>query len=155
MKDVNSVTLVGRLTRDPELRATQSGTSVCTLRVAFSTSRKNASGAWEDKPNYVDVTVWGSQGETCAQHLSKGRQVAILGRLEWREWEDSNSGAKRQAIDITAEQVQFLGSRDSDGSGDGGSRFTPQSDIPASQDPAADFAPEPSPAGGADDDIPF
>ena len=107
--NINRVVLTGNLTRDPELRTTPSGTSVCGLRIACNTRRKDASGQWVDKPNYFDVTVWGAQGENCAQYLSKGRPVAVDGRLEWREWEDKE-GNKRQAVDIIADSVQFLGS---------------------------------------------
>jgi single-strand DNA-binding protein len=106
MSDINSVTLVGRLTADPELRALPSGSSVCKLRLASSTSHKQGD-EWVDLPNYFDVTVWNGQGEAAAKHLSKGRAVAINGRLEWREWE-AQDGTKRQAIQIVADQVQFL-----------------------------------------------
>ena len=148
--NINRVVLTGNLTRDPELRSLPSGTSVCSLRVACNTRRKDASGDWVDKPNYFDVTVWGAQGENCAQYLSKGRPVAIDGRLEWREWEDKD-GNKRQSIDIIADSVQFLGSRGDAENGGGGGRFTPQSDVPAD---TADFEPAPT-GGGSDDDIPF
>jgi single-strand DNA-binding protein len=148
--NINRVVLTGNLTRDPELRSTQSGTPVCGLRIACNTRRKDASGQWVDKPNYFDVTVWGAQGENCAQYLSKGRPVAVDGRLEWREWEDQQ-GNKRQAVDIIADSVQFLGSPAGDG-GSGGGRFTPQSDVPAD---TADFKAAPVGAGQSDDDIPF
>jgi single-strand DNA-binding protein len=147
--NINRVVLTGNLTRDPELRSTPSGTSVCSLRVACNTRRKDSSGNWVDKPNYFDVTVWGAQGENCAQYLAKGRPVAVDGRLEWREWDDQN-GNKRQAVDIIADSVQFLGGRE-DGGGGNGSRFTPQADVPAD---TADFQPAPM-GGGSDDDIPF
>src|SRR3712207_4368564 len=147
--NINRVIITGNLTRDPELRSTGGGTSVCSLRVACNTRRKDpATGEWADKPNYFDVTVWGMQGENCAQYLSKGRPVAIDGRLEWREWQDKE-GNKRQSVDIIADSVQFLGSRD--GSENGG-RFTPQSDVPAD---TGDFQTAPVGAGGTDDDIPF
>ena len=148
--NINRVVLTGNLTRDPELRNTPSGTSVCGLRIACNTRRKDGSGQWVDKPNYFDVTVWGAQGENCAQYLQKGRPIAVDGRLEWREWEDKE-GNKRQAVDIIADSVQFLGSRDGDGNGNGG-RFTPQSDVPAD---TADFKAAPVGAGQSDDDIPF
>jgi len=147
--NINRVVLTGNLTHDPELRSTSGGTPVCSLRIACNTRRKDASGNWVDKPNYFDVTVWGAQGENCAQYLSKGRPVAIDGRLEWREWQDKESGQKRQAVDIIADSVQFLGSREG---GENGGRFTPQSDVPAD---TADFAQAPVAAGGSDDDIPF
>jgi single-strand DNA-binding protein len=148
---INRVVLTGNLTRDPELRSTGSGTPVCSLRLACNTRRKDASGEWVDKPNYFDITVWGAQGENCAQYLSKGRPVAVDGRLEWREWEDKDSGKKRQAVDIIADSVQFLGSRDSAENG-GSGQFKPQSDVPAD---TADFDKAPAGAGTSDDDIPF
>src|SRR5947199_8406091 len=151
--NINRVVLTGNLTRDPELRSTPSGTSVCSLRVACNTRRKDASGEWVDKPNFFDVTVWGAQGENCATYLSKGRPVAIDGRLEWREWQDKE-GNKRQSVDIIADNVQFLSSPDGFNGGGGGNGFTPQSDVPVSTD---DFAPAPVGGGSApaDDDIPF
>jgi single-strand DNA-binding protein len=151
--NINRVIITGNLTADPELRSLPSGTSVCKLRVACNTRRKdNSTGEWVDKPNYFDVTVWGAQGENCARYLSKGRGVAVDGRLEWREWE-TQDGNKRQSIDIIADTVQFLsGPRDDAG---GGQSFTPRSDIPVD---TGDFAPAPvggSPSPASDDDIPF
>src|SRR5687767_9860058 len=132
--NINSVVVTGNLTRDPELRQLQSGTSVCKMRIAVNTRRKGQDGNWEDKPNYFDVTVWGAQGENCATYLSKGRPVAISGRLDWREWEQD--GNKRQAVQIVADTVQFLGSRDgapSGGNSNGGAApaATGGSDLPA------------------------
>jgi single-strand DNA-binding protein len=144
--NINRVVMTGNLTRDPELRSTPSGMSVCSLRIACNTRRKDGSGNWVDKPNYFDVTVWGAQGENCANYLSKGRPVALDGRLEWREYEDQ-SGNKRQAVDIIADSVQFLGSREG---AENGGRFTPQTDVPAD---TGDFAR--ATAATTDDDIPF
>src|SRR5207247_7766431 len=156
--NINRVVMTGNLTRDPELRTTPGGTSVCSLRIACNTRRKDASGEWVDKPNYFDVTVWGAQGENCARYLSKGRPVAIDGRLEWREWE-TEGGGKRQAIDIIADAVQFLGGRDENaGGGQSGGGFTPRSDIPID---TSDYAAAPAGGNGgstpatAEDDIPF
>ncbi len=146
--NINRVIVTGNLTRDPELRSTAGGTSVCSLRVAVNSRRKDESGQWVDKPNYFDVTVWGAQGENCAQYLSKGRPVAIDGRLNWREWE-SQEGGKRQSVDIIADSVQFLGSREGGGQTNG----APESDIQAD---TSDFDPVGvSSGGGSDDDIPF
>ena len=103
--NINRVVLTGNLTRDPELRATTNGTSVCSMRIASNTRRKSGND-WVDKPNYFNVTVWGAQGENCARFLSKGRPVAVDGRLEWREWTQDDS--KREAIEIVADAVQFL-----------------------------------------------
>jgi len=110
MANINRVVLTGNLTADPELRSLPSGATLCRLRIACNTRRRNAqTGEWEDKPNYFNVTVWGGQAESAARYLAKGRPVAIDGRLEWREWQ-AEDGSKRQTIDIIAEHVQFLGS---------------------------------------------
>jgi single-strand DNA-binding protein len=128
MNNINRVVLTGNLTRDPELRSLPSGTAVCSLRVACNTRRKSSDGEWVDKPNFFDVTVWGGQGESVARYLSKGRPVAVDGRLEWREWE-AQDGTKRQAVDIIADSVQFLGNGNGNGSGasseEGGSEAVP------------------------------
>jgi single-strand DNA-binding protein len=150
--------ITGNLTKDPELRHTGGGTAVCELRVAVNSRRKNGqTGEWEDKPNFFDVTVWGAQGENCANYLSKGRPVAIEGRLDWREWEAKEGGGKRQAVQIIANTVQFLGSRDGGsgggGNGNGGGGFTPTSDVPAD---TSDFEGAAVGGGGnSEDDIPF
>jgi single-strand DNA-binding protein len=152
--NINRVVLTGNLTRDPELRNTPSGTSVCSLRLAVNTSRKDAQGQWVDKPNYFDITVWGRQGETVAQYCAKGRPIAVDGRLEWREFTDKD-GNNRQAVEIVADSIQFLGGRDDagNGNGGGGNRFAQQSDVPAD---TGDFQPAGAGASGAaDDDIPF
>jgi single-strand DNA-binding protein len=139
--------LTCRLTRDPEVRHTPSGTAVCSMRVAWTTSRKSAdSGEWEDKSNFIDVTVWGRQAETCGEHLSKGRRIGIDGRLEWREWE-AQDGSKRQAYEIVAEGIVFLDYADKDGQ---------QSMHPSQQAAAEDHdSYVPAGAGNVDDDIPF
>ena len=145
MANINSVMLVGNLTRDPELRHTPSGTAVCSLRLAVNTRRKDqATGEWTEKPNYFDITVWGQQGENCAQYLAKGRQVGVQGRLEWREW-DAQDGTKRQAVEVIADSVQFLGSR-----GEGEAGGSPQFVTQGAGQSKDDFAASP-----ADDDIPF
>ena len=146
MANINRVVLVGNLTKDPELRHTPGGTAVCSLRLAVNSRQKDAStGEWVEKPNYFDITVWDKQGENCAQYLSKGRPVAVDGRLDWREWE-AQDGSKRQSVEIVADNVQFLGGRGDDGAG-GGQQFVPSGAAQASSD---DF-----PAAAADDDIPF
>jgi single-strand DNA-binding protein len=154
MENVNVVVITGNLTRDPELRSTGGGTSVCEMRVAVNTRRKDAqSGQWYDKPNYFDVVVFGARGESCAEWLAKGRPVAVDGRLDWREWDAKDGSGKRQAVQIIANTVQFLGSKES---GPGGSeqardRF-PRSDVPAD---VSDFDPQPVGTGAQEEDIPF
>ena len=148
MANINRVVLVGNLTKDPELRHTPSGTSVCKLRVAVNSRTKDAQGNWGDKPNYFDVTVWGNQAESCSQFLSKGRPIGVDGRLDWREWE-AQDGSKRQAVEIIAESVQFLGGRE--GGGEGGERQFVPANAGAGSGAGADFGQ----GAGADDDIPF
>jgi single-strand DNA-binding protein len=145
---INRVVVSGNLTRDPEIRSLASGNTVCSLRVACNGRRRNQSTQqWEDVPNYFDVTVWGAQGENCGRYLSKGRGIAVDGRLQWREWTD-NDGNKRQAVDIVAETVQFLGG----GNGDVGNGAEPSSSAPGTPVDSGDFDRSPV---GTDDDIPF
>jgi single-strand DNA-binding protein len=148
--NINRVILTGNLTADPELSTLPSGTSVCRLRLAVNRRYKDqASGEWTEKPNYFDIKVWGAQGENCANYLSKGRPVAVDGRLEWSEWE-SQDGSKRSKVEVVADTVQFLGSR-GDAGEPGGGGFRQTAELKAE--------PVEAMAGGggaaADDDIPF
>jgi single-strand DNA-binding protein len=160
--NINRVTITGNLTRDPELRSLPSGTAVCELGVAVNHRRKDQTDQWVDEPNYFNVVVFGAQGQNCAQYLSKGRPVAVDGRLRWSSWEDKNGGGKRSKVEIVANVVQFLGSREDAKSADdqalppppSNQGFAATSDVPAD---TSDFGdPVGAPAGGADnDDIPF
>ena len=160
---VNVVVLVGNLTRDPELRATPGGTSVCRLGLAVNERSKDATtGEWGERPNYFDIDVFGAMGENCAQYLTKGRQVAIEGRLRWRSWE-SQEGQKRSAVSIVASNVQFIGPRDAGGGSHGGGQsggYSANAGGGGSAASGAPFARGTEPAQGdyaesADDDIPF
>jgi len=126
--EINSVALSGGLTRDPELRWTSAGTSVCKLRIANTTRRKDSVGEWVDKPNYFDVSVWRGLGEWIAQNLRKGDRVVVSGRIEWREWDDKD-GNNRQSYDVIAESVVSI---PKDGSG-GESDRTAVTEAPADQ----------------------
>src|ERR1700692_302581 len=106
---INRVVLVGRLTRDPELRALPSGTSVCSLRIACNSSRRDTDGDFKERPNFFDVSVYGASGESVESYMRKGSRVGIDGRLEWREWETADQ-QKRQAVSVVADTVQFLDS---------------------------------------------
>lgn len=144
--DINRVTLVGRLTRDPELRHLPSGSPVLQLGLAVNGRQKDEMGNWVDKPNFFDVKVFGNQAEMLSQHLTKGRRVGIDGRLDWSSWE-AQDGSKRSKVEVVAFQVQFLDSR-GEGGGDSGERqYVPASDVAAD---TSDFRPSSS-----DDDIPF
>jgi single-strand DNA-binding protein len=103
---INRVVLVGRLTREAELRALPSGASVCSLRLACNSSRREPDGSYSERPNFFDVSVYGPAAENVARYTDRGHRVGIDGRLEWREWE--SDGHKRQAVSIVADTVQFL-----------------------------------------------
>jgi single-strand DNA-binding protein len=144
-RSINRVVLVGNLTRDPESR--QAGaTTVCTLRLAVNDQVKDqSSGQWVDRPNYFDVDVFGAQGELCVKYLAKGRQVAVEGKLRWREWE-TQEGQKRSAVSVVADNIQFIGPRE------GGGQREPAA-TPAAPKFAA--APDVAESDFGDDDIPF
>ncbi|WP_320670190.1 single-stranded DNA-binding protein [Patulibacter defluvii] len=150
---INRVTIVGNLTRDPELRGLPSGGSVCSLRVAVNGRRRDQAGQWVDEPNFFNVTIFGNSADNAARFLSKGRQVAVDGRLRWREWQDQQ-GNKRESIEIVAQEVQFIGGREGGpgGGGQGGGWSGQQGGGSA---PADDWGPAPSaapaaPSGGFD-----
>ena len=106
---INRVVIVGRLTRDPELRSLPSGRSVCSLRIACNSNRRDADGNASERPNYFDVSTFGASAESVCRFTRKGSRVGIDGRLEWREWETSEQ-QRRQAVGIVADVVQFLDS---------------------------------------------
>ena len=155
--DINTVTVSGNLTRDPEVRSLPNGTAVCSLRIAHNERYKDASGEWADRAAYFDVTIWSGLGEWMGRNLHKGQKVVVSGRLRWHEWE--KEGQKRQAVDITADSVVPV-VRDGDSRGGGQSNgFSARSDVPTDM---SDFQPQqPATVGGggarhsADDDIPF
>lgn len=146
MQNINRVALTGNLTRDPEMRQTGGGTAVCNMRIAVN-SRIKQGGEWADKANYVDVACFGSMAENCGKYLSKGRPIALDGRLDWREWE-TQDGGKRQALQVIADNVQFLSDGKDHGEGGGGGQAASSS----SSAPPVQTAP---PATPEDEDIPF
>ena len=93
--DINTVTVSGNLTREPEVRNLPSGTAVCSLRIAHNDRYKDASGEWADRTSYFDVTVWGGLGQWMGNNLSKGQKVVVSGELQWREWEQEGRSARR------------------------------------------------------------
>lgn len=109
---INRVVISGNLTRDPELRSTAGGMSILKMGVAVNDRRKNAqSGEWEDYANFVDVTMFGARAEAISRFLSKGTKVAIEGKLRWSQWE-SQQGEKRSKLEVVADEIEFLSSRD-------------------------------------------
>jgi single-strand DNA-binding protein len=110
--DINMVVIVGRLTRDAELRYTNSGTAVCRFSLAVN-RRKRSGDSWEDEASFFDVVLWGKQGEAINTYLEKGKQVAVHGELRQNRWEQD--GQKRSRVEIVANNVQLLGSPASGG----------------------------------------
>lgn len=130
-RSVNQVTLMGNLTRDPELRQTPNGQSVCSFSLALNRSYKGSNGEWQEATDYVDIVAWANLGERVAQYLTKGRRCLVIGRLQSSSWEQD--GKKRSKVEVIANDVTFLDSRGADS---GGNESGP-SDSPASEKPAS------------------
>jgi len=113
-RSLNQVTLMGNLTRDPELRQTPTGQNVTSFSLALNRSYKDASGEWKEVTDYIDIVCWGPLAERVAQYMSKGRRCLVQGRLQSRSWEQD--GQKRSKVEVLANDVTFLDSR---GGGDG------------------------------------
>jgi single-strand DNA-binding protein len=144
MTDFNHVVLIGRLTRDAELRYTNSNLAVCEFSIANNQRRKK-DNAWVDEAHFFDVTLWGKSAESLHKYLVKGKQVAIEGQLRQDRWE--KDGQSRSRVKINANNIQLLGG----GGGQGAQAQSPGSP------PAATFEQPSEPAGGEsfEDDIPF
>ena len=145
---INRVTISGNLTRDPELRATAGGTQVLSFGVAVNDRRRNPqNGEWEDYPNFVDCTMFGTRAEAVSRYLSKGSKVAIEGKLRYSSWE--RDGQRRSKLEVIVDEIEFL-SRGQQGGGQGGYDA-------ASMPAPAPQAPAPVPPAGDvfDEDIPF
>jgi single-strand DNA-binding protein len=139
-RSLNQVTLMGNLTRDPELRQTPTGQSVCSFSLALNRSYKNASDEWQEATDYVDVVAWAGLGERVAQYVTKGRRVLVQGRLQSRNWEQD--GQKRSKVEVLANDVTFL-----DGRGDTG-------DVPVvNSSSSAPKSPAKKPTAKKDDDV--
>ncbi len=145
MGSLNKVLLLGRLTRDPELRYTPSGTAVADFGLAVSRAYKTAEGEKKESVTFVDITVWAKKAEICAEYLSKGRQVIVEGRLELDSWE-TQDGQKRSKLKVVAEDVQFIGSAP------GGARGEKKGAEAGASAPAE---PAEKAAEAGSDDIPF
>ena len=114
---INRVNITGNLTRDPELRATAGGTQVLSFGVAVNDRRRNAqTGEWEDYPNFVDCTMFGTRAEAVSRYLSKGSKVAIEGKLRYSSWE--RDGQRRSKLEVIVDEIEFL-SRGQQGGGQG------------------------------------
>ena len=117
-RSLNQVTLMGNLTRDPELRQTPTGQNLTSFSLALNRSYKDSGGEWQEATDYIDIVCWGPLAERVAQYLSKGRRCLVQGRLQSRSWEQD--GQKRSKVEVLANDVTFLDSRGA-GDGEGGS----------------------------------
>jgi single-strand DNA-binding protein len=142
MASLNKVFLMGNLTRDPELRYTPGGASVCTFGLAVNRRFKTKQGDNRDETLFVDVTAWAKQAELCSQYLSKGRPVFVEGRLRLESW-TGNDGQKRSKMGVVAQNIQFLG-----GPGGGAAPAGAPGEPAAGEEPPAE-------SGPANDEIPF
>ncbi len=155
MASYNRVILVGNLTRDVELRYTQSGMAVTDIGIAVNDRRKNQSGDWVEETTFVDVTFWGRTAEVASEYLSKGSSVLIEGRLKLDTWE--TDGQKRSKLHVVCERMQMLGGKQGGSSG-GGSPPSEQANRPAPGPAHGDSAPtsgNQGPQGPPEDEIPF
>jgi len=110
MSSYNRVTLVGNLTRQPELRKTKTGAAVTELGIALNRAWTGENGQRQEETTFVDVTVWGRSAENAVQYLDKGRSVLVEGRLQMETWQDKQTGQDRSKLKVVADSVQFLGS---------------------------------------------
>ncbi|GHV87811.1 single-stranded DNA-binding protein [Spirochaetia bacterium] len=161
MADINHVVLVGRLTRDAELKYTAGGQAVCKFSLALNRQRKNGD-QWVEEAHFFDIVVWGRQGEALNQYLVKGKQVGVDGELRQNRWEQD--GQSRSKVEIVANNIQLLGGNAPGGSGGssyGAERRGSSEDRPPREDSepgSGDRGSATPPAGGDDhftDDIPF
>ena len=121
--------ILGRLTRDPEVRYTPSGTPVCDLGLATNRRIPSGEGQWKDETTYIDVTLWRRQAEVAGQYLAKGREVFIEGYLSMDSWEDKNTGQKRSKLKVVCDNMQLIG-------GGGGNQAAQSSARPQTQNPS-------------------
>ena len=149
MASFNKVILLGNLTRDPELRYTPQGSAVCEFALALNYVYTNKqTGQKVEEVSFIDIVAWGKTGEICAEYLKKGRQVMIEGRLKQDRWE-AQDGKKMSKVRVTAENVQFVGSRPAGEGGGGGGGPKGAGAAPSGG------SPDEGPPPGAEEDIPF
>ncbi len=146
-RSLNQVTLMGNLTRDPELRQTPTGQNVTNFSLALNRSYKDQAGEWQEVTDYVDIVCWGPLAERVAQYMSKGRRCLVQGRLQSRSWEQE--GQKRNKVEVLANDVTFLDGRGGGADADSGS--SSEAEAPAAADDKPKSKPKPSKKAKKDD----
>ena len=152
MRGFSKAIIAGNLTRDPELRTTPSGASVCSFSVAVNRVYRDTSGEQKEDVSFIDCSAWGKLGEMISQYAKRGTGVLVSGRLDQRSWEDKNTGQKRSRVEIVVEDFNFTGNANRDG----GSSYQGGSSSSASNAPSADDMPDDIPDGEIDlSEVPF
>ena len=149
MRGFSKAIITGNLTRDPELRSTPNGASVCSFSVAVNRTYRDANGENKEDVSFIDCSAWGKLGEMIAQYAKKGSGVLVSGRLSQRSWEDKNGGGKRSRTEIVVEDFNFTGSAPS--SRDNGSSYS----APATSESAPSDIPDDIPEEVDLSEIPF
>lgn len=153
MPNLNRVTIMGNLTRDPEIRYTQKGTAVCEIGLAINETWKGDDGQKNESTLFVDVTFWGKTAEVVGEHCKKGRPLYVEGRLQLDTWDDKQTGQKRSRLKVVGDNFQFLGGRD-DGERSSGQKQERRSEPTRTGPPRSQQGAPPS-GPADDDDIPF
>lgn len=134
---INKVLLCGNLTRDPELRATATGTQALTFGIAVNDRIKNnQTGQWEDRPNYVDCVMFGNRAESVSRFIHKGSKVSIEGKLSWSQWQDKQTGQNRSNLKVVVNEIEFMQAN----------QQSPAYQQPAQYQPAPQYQPLQAPA---------
>ncbi len=153
MRGFSKAIITGNLTRDPELRSTPNGASVCSFSVAVNRTYRDASGEQKEDVSFIDCSAWGKLGEMISQYAKKGTGVLVSGRLDQRSWEDKTTGSKRSRVEIVVEDFNFTGARDSSG---GSSYSNNYGGAGTADNSAASDIPDDIPDGEIDlSDVPF
>lgn len=158
MRGFSKVILAGNMTRDPEMRATTTGSQACNFTIAVNRVYKGSDGNMQEQVSYIDCVAWGKPGETIAQYTRKGSSIIVSGRLDQRSWEDKNSGQRRSRIEVVVEDFSFIGGGSSTGGSVAPSSNKKTGSKPAPAEPEVDdFVPDDMPEDGEInlDDIPF
>lgn len=152
MANLNRVLLIGNLTRDPELRVTPKGSSICQFGLAVNRTFKDGAGQQREETTFIDIEAWGRQGEVISKYCTKGRPLFVEGRLRFDSWEDKNSGQKRSRLSVVLENFQFIGGRNDDQPGPASSGGP---SVERNSPPPRQAAPPAAADDNLDEDVPF
>lgn len=156
MKGFSKAIIAGNLTRDPEMRTTPSGQTVCSFGLAVNRRYKDTAGNLQETTSFLNCAAWGKAGETINQYTRKGSPLLVSGRLEQRSWDDKNTGQKRSAVEVVVEEFTFLGGGQASSSNNKGADYTSGNSVSGSSGQSAEEIPEDIPDSDIDvSEIPF